>query len=256
MKSRNELVHVLLDINTKQAVESALEHSLDIMRLNPEDFMYVRRFTPSLFLRLGRDQECYVFCKFWVTKGHDERYGWDDHRPAHVIMKGSNAFEPVVVFESVRNFEARNDFMVPSFSDVSNLVAVTLVKIRLLLDLKALQRRKEEVGHYTPHSELDNFRNNLTSSIVADSHEILEREDQAPYIKELEKLTKKLYEAVNRANKHFWPALLQPRNNLTVKPYLIGMGDEVEMQTKLQECYNAWVETPGAIGIIEKLSQE
>jgi hypothetical protein len=76
-------------------------------------------------------------------------------------VKGSNVFEPANVFEGVRNFEDGNrygkDCMVPSFSDISNLVAVTLVKIRLLLNLKALLRMKEEMRRYTPRSDLDNL---------------------------------------------------------------------------------------------------
>ncbi|KAE8843888.1 hypothetical protein HRS9122_04991 [Pyrenophora teres f. teres] len=141
MKSRNELIMALGKINTKLAVQVALDHALDLIRLNPQDSMYVRSCVPTLFLRLGRDQECYSFCKWWVTVGQDYDYDWKDTQLPHHIMKNVDALEPVDAFERVRDFTRPdpNNRNVPSFSDLPHVVAVMLVKIRMLLTLQAIE---------------------------------------------------------------------------------------------------------------------
>lgn len=63
MTAKNELILELAKVNTKLAVQTALDHALDIIRLNPQDNMCVCSYVPSFFLRLGQDQECYAFCK-------------------------------------------------------------------------------------------------------------------------------------------------------------------------------------------------
>lgn len=68
------LVSALLQSNTKQAVQASLDHTLDLIRLDRRDTAGMRNFVPSLFLRLGRYQKCYDFCKFWATNGNEEDY--------------------------------------------------------------------------------------------------------------------------------------------------------------------------------------
>jgi hypothetical protein len=63
-------------------------------------------------------------------------------------------------------------------------------------------------------------------------------------------IVQEVYDAVNIVNEHFWPALLVPDDNLIAKPDRWVVGSKEEMQIKLQECYNAWTETPEAIKII------
>jgi hypothetical protein len=247
MKSRNELVHELVRVNTKAVVEAALEHTLGIMRLNPQDPMCVRSIAHWLFLRLQRDQECYDFCKWWVTTGNDCDYNWKNAGLPHEMIKGQDAFESVEVFERIRDFGSpggRRNTIVPSFADLSHIVAVTLVKIRMLLDLCSLRLE-------TTESLTDVCR----SSIVRLNTYISTMQDLEPLVKRLEDQLRRLYRAVGRVNKYFWPALLKPSIHLFANPYSIGMGDEGEMQKKLQECYNAWVETTGAIGVIGDLAQ-
>jgi hypothetical protein len=154
MKSRNELIHEVKRINTKVAVQAALDHSLDLMRLGPKDNMGVRNHVPALLLRLGQDQECYDFVKWWNTNGHDYRYIRDDDRLPHEKLRNEDVFEPVDFLNHIRSHgdgTARVDnCMVPSFSDISHLVAVTLLKIRLLLDLQLLQRMKQAPIPHVP----------------------------------------------------------------------------------------------------------
>lgn len=60
MVARKEHVEALLEVKNRTAVQSALDHLLDMLRLNRRDVMGVRDTIPALYIRLDRDQECYV----------------------------------------------------------------------------------------------------------------------------------------------------------------------------------------------------
>lgn len=47
--------------------------------------------------------------------------------------------------------------------------------------------------------------------------------------------------------------MMKPGNHLSSKPRSPVKGTLQEMQTELPWIYNAWSETPGAIGVIEEL---
>lgn len=76
--------------------------------------------------------------------------------------------------------------------------------------------------------------------------------DQLPRIKQLESQIDLLYAAVNKANEHFWPALLNPADELTARPDIHGKPEQAKMQIVLQYSYDAWIETPGAIDLIRR----
>ncbi len=82
MRARFAAADALLKVNTKTAVEQALEHFTDMLRLCRSDNMGVRDIIPHLLLRLGREQECYDFLKWWAIiddKDHyDGHYDWGD----------------------------------------------------------------------------------------------------------------------------------------------------------------------------------
>jgi len=75
MRARYTHVEALLEVQPRTAVAKALEHLLDVLRLNHSDNIGVRDLIPSLYLRLGRDQDCYDFLKWWYI-GTDSHYDW------------------------------------------------------------------------------------------------------------------------------------------------------------------------------------
>jgi hypothetical protein len=215
-------------VNTRRPVETALEHMLAMLNLCKNDNLGIRDMVPALFLRLGRDQEWYDFCKWWATTGNK---GCNLTTVPYLDIKNADVFEPVDVF-------------ITEYPELSHLLAIML-KIRLLIDLRALKRAKQEV--------LDGFRKTNVSSIVASDKDIL-GPDQGPRIKILNTQTKKLFEAVKNANKYFWPAMLDLKQVLTVIPASFSPGEPSEVQYVLPSCYYAWGETPGAFAIVQKLS--
>lgn len=138
---------------------------------------------------------------------------------------------------------------------LNHLVAMTLLKIRLLLDLQILKRAKAEGGADFPVEKLaKNLKKHAISSATRTDAEFV-AQDPSPLIAELEKQIRQLYAKVPQWNKHFWPAVLSPGDSLNKRPGFYHFGSEDEMQYALQYNYNAWVETPGAIEVIRALSR-
>ena len=255
MRSRYTLVDALARVNTEQAVRASLDHVLGLLDLSHRDTMMVRSKAPSLFLRLGRGQDCYDFCKFWTLTAKTFDHDLNDLTLPFFDLSGENVFESVGIFNPNDGSEPAGVCVIaftPKALELSHAVAIMLLKIRLLLDLEYLQQTKQAAGSQVP---LDNTSSRILGSIVNRNRQLFEREDLTLRIQELKTQVKQLYDAVGKANKSFWPAMLNPEDYLFLVPDSFMVGDEMEMETKLQECYNAWVETPGAIGVIEELSK-
>ncbi|KAF4997648.1 hypothetical protein FGRMN_3680 [Fusarium graminum] len=56
MPARFDYISAILNVRIGEAVEVALQHSLDMIRLCRADNLGVRSLIPALNLRLGRDQ--------------------------------------------------------------------------------------------------------------------------------------------------------------------------------------------------------
>ena len=80
-------------------------------------------------------------------------------------------------------------------------------------------------------------------------------EDQGPLIKKLEDQVKQMHVSVGEGNKYFWPALINPGRHLTAPISMYSAGTVPHMQLCLQQSYDSWAETPGAIDMIRKLEK-
>ena len=239
MRNRFALVEALLKVKTCYAVESAFQHLVDMLRLCRGDNMGVRDLVPALFLRLGKDQECYDFVKWWATTGQDSHYDWGDMSLPYLDVKEADILEPV-------------DLFTRKYLSLSHTVSVTLLKIRLLLDARNLQN-STAVGEKLPQELLDNIRDQLVSTIFAKNKDIMKSRDQSALIEKMESQVRKLYTAIKRENGYFWSALLQPGAHLTARPGAYSHGSQAQMQLVLQYSYDSWVETPGAIDVVRNL---
>ncbi len=231
MRARYGVLEALLKIKTTAAVQAALGHILDMLRLCRSDNMGVRSLAPSIYLRLSKDQGCYDFIKWWLTVAEDSHYDWGDTGLPYLDTKDADAFEGVDIFAS-------------EYADLSFTVALTLLKIRLLLDLRSLQV-SALLDTRVPQELLDNIRDQLVSTIVAENKKIMDSEDQGPLIGKLEKQVKQMHASVNKANKYFWAALLKPEQHLTAPLQAYTHGSVAHMQLALQYSYESWAETLG-----------
>ena len=65
-----------------------------------------------------------------------------------------------------------------------------------------------------------------------------------------------LYEAIDKANGHFRPALMAPGSHQEVRPPFFSHGSEAEIQLQLQWTYDMWTEVLGAFEVIKARSQK
>ena len=132
MKARLLAADALVKIDTVVAVEKALQHYTDMLRLCRSDNLGVRDIIPGLLLRLGREQECYNFLKWWATvddKDHyNRRYDWGDVALPYLDIRDADVFEPVDMFCS-------------GSASLCHLAMLTLLKLRLRLDLETYDSR-------------------------------------------------------------------------------------------------------------------
>ncbi|KAI1090317.1 hypothetical protein F5B19DRAFT_504121 [Rostrohypoxylon terebratum] len=120
MRARLAAADALLQVNTTKAVETALAHFQDMLRPCRPDNLGIRDIVPGLLLRLGREQECYDFLKWWAVV--DDDYDWGDVSLPYLDICGADAFEAVNAFASGLS--------------LSQLIILTLLKLRLYLDIE------------------------------------------------------------------------------------------------------------------------
>jgi len=242
MQARYALVEALQKIHTREAVQTASDHIMDMLRLCRGDNMGVRELAPALLLRLGKDQACYDFCKWYATEGQRGDYDWGNMDLGFLDLEGENTFESIELWTR-------------KYFDLSHTIAVMLVKVRLLLDISELHK-VTLVGEQVPAEPISNIREQLVRAVVKENQKIIESPDQTSLLEMLEDQVAGLFLAVKKSNKYFWPALLDPGDNLTTRPQAYTYGSRAQMVLYLQHNYQSWAETPGAIGMIRELSNK
>ena len=240
MRARFGFVEAILKVNSFDAVETALDHFMDVLRLCRSDNMGVRHHIPALLLRLGKDQECYDFLKWWQTSGQDSHYDWGDTSLPYLNIKNADLLEPA-------------DYLCSEYCDLSYTVAAALLKTRLLLGVKeALQSSATLRESESLPSEIFNqIQDSLLSSTLQGKWDEIDFTQRSQLIDTLSSQVDKLYATAQKTNQHFWPALLNPGSHLTARPDAYSRGSMAEMQLVLQHSIDAWKESPGALEVIQ-----
>ncbi|KAI6284632.1 hypothetical protein MCOR27_002617 [Pyricularia oryzae] len=154
MRAQMSLGRVMGSFNTPYAVNAQLELLLKLCRLAREDNgLVLRTVIPGLMLRLSKDQECYDFLKWWGTTPIHSPCFTNIYLP-YLDLKDSYAYEDYRWIFSGSSFE------------LSMVVALLLIKIRLFLDLQLLQRTFSRSGTNGSPSQAKDNQQALDSSIV------------------------------------------------------------------------------------------
>lgn len=232
------LGNVFLRIDTRSAVLKALAIFEDMLMLCRNDNFSVHKSIPFLLLRLGQEQRCYGFLKWWAEESWTPPKTAADLSLPYLKRGDANAFETVRSFTG----QARN---------VHHAIALTLLKIKMLLDVRSLRMATLLLGKRLPLEVLRLINDHIVETDVFHHHDFVGEESLE--IKKLKKQIFRLYMAVNRANVYYWPSLINPGDHLTAEPGGYSSGSKEEMQLALQFSYRAWSQTKGAIKIIEEL---
>ncbi|KAI1452531.1 hypothetical protein F4805DRAFT_26772 [Annulohypoxylon moriforme] len=244
MRARFAAANALLQINTINAVEKALAHFQDMLRLCRSDNLGVRDIVPGLLLRLGREQECYDFLKWWAIVDDEHHYNghydWADVSLPYLDIHGADAFEAV------------DADAFASHLSLSQLVILTLLKLRLHLDIECYDPEYMDSGSpwlswpptptefMRPIGEIAQKKvETITSLDVPEISESLKDQYQA------------LFRSVHKTNPHFWEALVDASEDPPSPPSAYSIGSVEEAILAVYQCNRAWEESYDATMMIE-----
>ena len=256
--ARFQLVGALSNIKTYAAVKAAHEHSSDLLRLDRNDQVDIHLAIPAFYLRLGKHQDCYDFCLWWLSKARDE-----DFKPRDLDLPNP----------SVKNADVLklNDRLLFG-SELCHTIAITLLKVELYLDISTLSK-SFVLAEKVPKEILNAIQEQMLSgTAIAGRNNTVDRSNHASVVRKLRKQIKAFYKEVNTRNHRFWPAMLScltapdpGRAFLTINAYragprqaaqvYVGPGSVEEMQIAIRFSIDAWNEVPGAFDVVRKISE-
>ena len=220
MRARFQHANGLLDADTRFAVDIALIHFMDMLRLCRSDNLGVRDAVPPLMLRLGREQECYDFLKWWATANRNGRYDWGDLTLPHLNIRGADAFEPIEPF-----------FLDEGCLSLSQLACLTLLKLRLYMDLDAYNTSLEDMFSFGGPVR------RAMGALVKEKVKSVHPGRIAVLTGDLRKQYLRLCEVVHDANAHFWEALVDDERHSPPSAYSMGSPEEAHLA--IHQCKTA-----------------
>ncbi|OTB00865.1 hypothetical protein M426DRAFT_26211 [Hypoxylon sp. CI-4A] len=243
MEMRYEVTMALSNIRTGDAVEAMLDHSLEMLQLNPGDNQGVRSQVPGLYLRLGRDQEAYDFIKWWATIGSAGYYEWDNPESPFLNLHDEDILENV-------NVCAEKLF------DLSMLACLTNLKARLLLDVQMLEQQSKIPGNRDASFEkkMEWVREHAMSDMLYKHQEVVEQTSWTDLISNLQGQVRVLVNRVKERNKFYWPALKEPERWSYARPIPYTPGSAHEINGVFRHTWYSWAECPPALELVKSLS--
>ncbi|KAL8651901.1 MAG: hypothetical protein Q9226_004490 [Calogaya cf. arnoldii] len=238
-----QYIEFLIRTSTFDALRLAAEKACLMLRCFPSDPMNLRSDLPGVYLRLGRDHEAYSLVKWCQLNQLSDQ---DIHKLYPVV--------PYLDITDANVFEQPTDIISAINDDPSlvNMFCVTLLKIKILVDITSLQQIR--ALHQKLPPELVNLVQGFIpiTDAVRNNHQIMSKADYTDLIADVTDQIKMCLEAVEKANIHLWPSLVNP----DLRPGGSRHRPSNDIRTVdfvLDRCYEAWVETPGAIDIIKRL---
>ncbi|KAI0408731.1 hypothetical protein F4802DRAFT_548839 [Xylaria palmicola] len=238
MRARYALVRQLTGLGTLDGVREALEHLLDMLRLCRSDNMGLRSIVPAVMLRLDHDQECYDFMKWWATCDPDGRYNWGDMTLPYLDISGADVLEDP-------------GFFLRKYPDLNHLVALLLLNLKLLIDVRNLKvTRKVLAERRLPFELRDQIEQDVVRSPL--SAELWKGTPGSIMRTEIKLLNhiRQLGAAIAEASHNFMFHLFAPDEALSDKPESYSHGSWEEMALAIQNSYAAWWETEGVLDLL------
>ncbi|KAG8169894.1 hypothetical protein KVR01_000639 [Diaporthe batatas] len=270
LKHRKVATDTLNHFDNIVAVEFALGHLNEVLRLCPSDpdELRARDIIPTLFLRLGRDQECYDFikCYDWAHPTRSLPY---------LDMRGEDPVEcPITALR------------VDGPMNMNHIMAAMLIKVRILLDLQNMQNATRAFQGVLRQDFIHMIRAQmpLVSNVVAAWKDIAEAsvDKTAFFVKLLKVEVKVIFYRVQRTDPMFWPTFLVHEQLRQERVIRGPVATDASLQRSIRYHYEplrqerviqgpvatdailqqlvvcdyhalAWRETPGAIGMLEDL---
>jgi hypothetical protein len=183
--------------------------------------------------------------KWFATKFGDRNYDWESPESSYLDISSQ-----CDIFEDVNIYVQKYNSSSPGITQLQ-LAALTLVKIRLLAELQALQGAKVVVGpilrRRLPQELLDSIHYYCAGPVLREKKHFREHKDPTPYVEDIRRQIKTLYDATSGPDHdndpNFWEDLVESGHAPSHRDCM------------LQYIYQAWVETPGALEVIKELNK-
>ncbi|KAJ3033102.1 hypothetical protein HDV00_006729 [Rhizophlyctis rosea] len=242
----NCMAGIANSIANLDATEMACAHALDMLHFDHRDICCVRHYLVFFMLRLNKDQQAYDLIKWYATKS--ETYDWDNwNDETYLDITGADVFEDV-------EWLART-------KDLNFLVAVLLIKLRILLDLGTIESLNSCASPTDTSTPLD-LPAALRSSILAAHTETLTHTTVLSNIITQTSHLLTLYKQIKRTNKHFFGILLRAAVHIKAYSHMVKAGEAAkggsvpEAQGVLWKCNDAWIESKGAVEWVRRMGKE
>ncbi|PVH97270.1 hypothetical protein DM02DRAFT_719922 [Periconia macrospinosa] len=238
MQARFELADYAVGLRTLDGVREGLDHYKDMIRLNRSDNMGLRDRVPALMLRLDQDQQCYDFIK-WYATGPDDNYDWGDMSLPFLNIRDADVLEDPA-------------FLVREWGSLNHQVAIQLLKMKMLIDIRQLKIVKKVLRGRLPVElwnlvEQEAVRSPLSSRFVGNSYTELVKTEHM-----LSLQCRKLGVGILDTNGGFTYELLEcNQETLDYRPEAYCHGSYEERALAVQNCYAAWQETAGALELLK-----
>ncbi|KAJ6135493.1 hypothetical protein N7512_000653 [Penicillium capsulatum] len=164
----------------------------------------------ALLIRLDEDKEAYAFLKSWV---HYEETNTVQVRPPP-YLKNVDVLEPIDLFLDIC------DVSIDKTDGLGFLACLACLKVKLLLDLRAVEAKMSSLGERFSHVVLALTLQRLPRSpVVATNPNLTSMSGLAAEIAKLESQVHALYRKVDETNRFFWSLLAyEIRDNLKFRP--------------------------------------
>ncbi|KAK0733167.1 hypothetical protein B0T26DRAFT_683029 [Lasiosphaeria miniovina] len=246
MYIRARLTHAEMLIRSwrHQGIEDALTICQALVRLDRVDRESCRDLVPALLLRLGRDQECYDFCKWWQAVACDDSdYNPRDATLPFLDIKDADATEPADLWKGER------------FLRVTHLGTLQLLKMRLFRGLQLAQRCRATTPGLSAAEILTRIRSEYRGDILERRPELVA--DDATLNECATRVNESLADllhSITATNKNYLIMLVSPtQEDFQANTHKYVPGSEEEARLAFSNTYNAWVESPGAIEQLRKV---
>ncbi|KAG9252919.1 uncharacterized protein F5Z01DRAFT_682176 [Emericellopsis atlantica] len=225
MRARYGLVDaLLLSYGTAggpvDVVQTALDHLLDMLRLNRSDNM----------------------------GNKDMHYDHGDMSLPYLDIKNADVFE-----------SPDEAWLNEYWMELSHVVAIVLIKVRILLHLQAMQNAEIALRGTVPAEIIDLIRGQLVGSIMAARSDLplSKPAETAQLADKIRGHIRTLYGAVQKHNPHFWKILVEEPDAGVLQrpsgPYSQKTREEALLTVGYS--YAAWYETPGAVRVLRSLAK-
>lgn len=242
MRVRHAHVGALLEIKNRTAVQSALDHLLDMLRLDRKDTMGVRDLIPGLYIRLDKDQKCYDFLKWWFTRSNDLNNWQQDGDDSVLNIKNANALETPAGFGRVHH-------------SLAHYGMLYLLKLRMVLNIVAIELVIKHTEAKLPSQLLGQVLSHMTNNVPKNNAPLWQdikdcehlHEHKTPLLAQLDALRR----TIDHYNSAYLLGVVEPESHYNAKPPMYAARDIPEVQVTLAQTYDAWLETPGSLAFLD-----